>query len=85
MLGGRRLVRRLVQLYLGLYLFGASMALLTVLVVGTVLYAVGIGPLAHFFIPRFSVPVAAESPGPARGSITKQTGIDHEESPDVRD
>lgn len=30
--------------------------------VGTVLYAVAIGPLAHHFIPRFTVPVAESRP-----------------------
>ncbi|GAB2926105.1 membrane protein [Micromonospora polyrhachis] len=30
--------------------------------VGTVLYAVAIGPLAHYFIPRFTVPVAESRP-----------------------
>jgi uncharacterized membrane protein YczE len=34
--------------------------------IGTVLYAVSIGPLAHFFIPLFSVPVPASAePAPA--------------------
>jgi hypothetical protein len=76
--------RRLANLYAGLVLFGASMALMLVaglglgpwdvlhqgladrtgLPVGWVVagagtraYAVSIGPLAHYFIPRLTVPL----------------------------
>jgi uncharacterized membrane protein YczE len=42
--------------------------------VGTALYALAIGPLAHAFIPLFTVPPAAEPPGTA-ASLTRDAPI----------
>ena len=36
-------------------MFGAGWALGGNVGIGTVIYALGIGPLAHFFVPRFAI------------------------------
>ncbi|MFI6502998.1 hypothetical protein [Nonomuraea typhae] len=46
---------RLVSPYAGLTLFGASIALMVKAGLGTLHYALAIGPLAHSFIPRLEV------------------------------
>lgn len=81
-IAGGRLVRRLGQLYLGLALYGASMALMiestlgldpwdvfhqgiaetTGLTIGTVAYALSIGPLAQLAIAVCTVPEAPTVP-----------------------
>ena len=64
--------RRLVQLFAGLVLYGISDSMLLLagwllggtVGVGTVAYAVCIGPLAHIFVPLFS----RETTGAASGA-----------------
>jgi uncharacterized membrane protein YczE len=61
--------RRLVQLFAGLVLYGVSSSMLLLagwllggtVGVGTVVYAVCIGPLAHIFVPLFSRPAKKEA------------------------
>ena len=51
-----RLIRRLIQLYLGLILYGLSMALMRRDPwLSTAAYALLIGPLVQIFLPRLAI------------------------------
>jgi uncharacterized membrane protein YczE len=54
-LAGRGHSIRVVRTSIELTVLGAGWALGGTVGAGTVLYALGIGPLAHFFIPRLAV------------------------------
>ena len=55
-----RLSIRLVRTAIEIFVLGVGFLLGGTVGIGTVLYAIAIGPLAHFFIPRLTVPLPSE-------------------------